>query len=450
MARLLIGLLIVLHGLVHLWYVVLSQRLVPFRPEMGWTGRSWLFTPLLGDLSTRFLASALYALAALALVAAGITVLLHSSWQPAALVGAAALSVTAILLGWDGSLERVVEKSLVGLLVSLALIGAVAGTARFRREIQTARAHLTSLDSQIVETNCGPIEYARSGEGYPVLVVHGIAGGFDQGLGLAQSYLDQGFQVIAPSRFGYLRSPLPANATPAQQADAFACLLDALGLQQVAVFGSSAGVTASLQFALRHPDRVSALVLHSPNAPGEVELVLPPKPVYAALLRSDYAFWALTTYFRSGMQSLVGVPQEYVLTPEYEAEIGQVFAGTLPVSARADGMLFDTYVSNPDIQSYPLGRVETPSLVISAIDDPMALHTNARALADQLASAQLMAVPDGGHLLLGHTAAVKSAVSAFLHGTIAGITNDSQTAYDTGPDNDLPNSELMLERSNPQ
>jgi pimeloyl-ACP methyl ester carboxylesterase len=113
-------------------------------------------------------------------------------------------------------------------------------------------------------------------------------------------------------------------------------------------------------------------------------------------------------------------------------------------------MLFDTYVSNPDIQSYPLGRVETPSLVISAIDDPMALHTNARALADQLASAQLMAVPDGGHLLLGHTAAVKSAVSAFLHGTIAGITNDSQTAYDTGPDNDLPNSELMLERSNPQ
>jgi pimeloyl-ACP methyl ester carboxylesterase len=198
----------------------------------------------------------------------------------------------------------------------------------------------------------------------------------------------------------------------------------------VAVFATSAGVTASLQFALRHPDRVSALVLHSPNAPGEVELVLPPKPAYTAVLRSDYAFWALTTYFRSAMQALVGVPQGFVLTPEYAAEINAAFAGTLPVSARAEGMLFDTYVSNPDIQDYPLGRVETPTLVISAIDDPMALHANARALANQLANAQLMAVPDGGHLLLGHTAEVRSAVSQFLLSTVAGLTTDSQTAFE--------------------
>ena len=49
------GLFIVLHGLVHLWYVVLSQKLVAFQPEMGWVGRSWLLTNVLGDSPTRSL-----------------------------------------------------------------------------------------------------------------------------------------------------------------------------------------------------------------------------------------------------------------------------------------------------------------------------------------------------------------------------------------------------------
>lgn len=98
-----------------------------------------------------------------------------------------------------------------------------------------------------------------------MLVVHGNGGGFDQGLGLAHDYLGEGFQVIAPSRFGCLRSPLPDGATVALQADAYACLLDALHIRQVAVFTTSAGVTSSLQFAMRQPERVTALVLHSPN-----------------------------------------------------------------------------------------------------------------------------------------------------------------------------------------
>jgi pimeloyl-ACP methyl ester carboxylesterase len=47
--------------------------------------------------------------------------------------------------------------------------------------------------------------------------------------------------VIAPSRFGYLGSSLPAGATPADQADAYAVLLDALGIERTAVVGCSTG-----------------------------------------------------------------------------------------------------------------------------------------------------------------------------------------------------------------
>lgn len=68
--------------------------------------------------------------------------------------------------------------------------------------------------SQVIRTNSGPIEYTTVGDGYPVLVVHGAGGGYDQGLILAQFEGDD-FRRIAISRFGYLRTPLPANASPA-------------------------------------------------------------------------------------------------------------------------------------------------------------------------------------------------------------------------------------------
>ena len=312
------------------------------------------------------------------------------------------------------------EKFLIGLFIVLLGIAALAGvaTVRYRGEIRTIQEHIDSLGSQVVKTNCGPIEYAQIGEGYPVLVVHGNAGGFDQGLTLAQGYLDQGFQVIAPSRFGYLRSSLPLEATPALQADAFVCLLDALGIDQVAVLTTSAGVTSSVQFALRHPDRISALILHSPNAPGKVEFATPPKSVFSALIHNDFAYWVLNTYLQSSMQFLVGVPKSFILTPEFQSQVKETMTSVFPVSKRADGMIFDTYVSNPEINHYPLPEIKSPTLVISALDDPMALHENARTMAEQIPNARLLVVPDGGHLLLGHTIEVRAEITQFLHDNV--------------------------------
>jgi pimeloyl-ACP methyl ester carboxylesterase len=311
----------------------------------------------------------------------------------------------------------------VGVLGSALLLISTLGTSRFRREIRAIQQHIESLGSQIIETDCGPVEYARVGSGPPVLVIHGNGGGFDQGLALAQGYLGPGFEIVAPSRFGYLGSPLPEGATPAMQADVYVCLLDALGLERVAILTSSAGVTSSVQFALRYPERVSAMVLHSPNGPGKEGLAPPPKALFNLMLASDFVWWALTTYFGSSLQSFAGVPPGFSLTPELRADVRAALTGVLPVSERRDGMVFDTYVSNPEINKYPLGEVTIPTLVISAVDDPMALHENARALAEQIPHARLLAVPDGGHLLLGHTEEVRSKVTQFLQNQMDRLQN---------------------------
>jgi 2-hydroxy-6-oxonona-2,4-dienedioate hydrolase len=137
----------------------------------------------------------------------------------------------------------------IDLLVSLTIllaIGILVVTSRYLREIKSARGRIDSLGSRVIETACGPIEYARVGEGDPVLVVHGALGGFDQGLFLAHNIGAPNSQIISVSRFGFLRSPVPPGAMLDTQADAFAALLDALEIPRAAVFAVSAGSTSAI------------------------------------------------------------------------------------------------------------------------------------------------------------------------------------------------------------
>ena len=120
------GLFIVLHGLVHLWYVVLSQKLVAFQPAMGWNGRSWLLTNLIGDSPTRSLASLLLILATLGLVLSGIGVMTRGEWWRPVLMGAAILSSVTLIMVWDGSPDLIVQKGLIGLVINVAILIALA------------------------------------------------------------------------------------------------------------------------------------------------------------------------------------------------------------------------------------------------------------------------------------------------------------------------------------
>ncbi len=323
---------------------------------------------------------------------------------------------------------------LLVILFSILVIGIVAVASRSAREIKTACERVDNLGSQVIETTCGPIEYARVGEGYPVLVVHGAMGGFDQGLWLAHGFEITNYQVISVSRFGYLRSPLPAGANLDLQADAFACLLDALEIRQAAVFAVSGGSTSAICFAARHPERISAFILLSPDAPGSVQMAMPPRFIFDTSLRSDFVYWAMVTFFAKKVQSAIGlVPKGYVPTPEQEAMLKKIQLGDLPASRRVDGMIFESYTSAPEFTAsvtatspYPMGMIKTPVLVINAADDSISIPENVRALAEQLPNARLFVIPDGGHLLLGHTEEVKSEITQFLCSNLVDLQEDRQ------------------------
>ncbi|MEI7650087.1 MAG: alpha/beta hydrolase [Methanomicrobiales archaeon] len=127
-------------------------------------------------------------------------------------------------------------------------------------KLELAKQDEFSRLSQVTSTSCGEMEYALIGKGPIVLALHGGPGGFDQSLFLFEQITRSGFSLLAPSRPGYLKTPLSTGKTMEEQADAVAALLDTLKIDRVALAFGSAGGPSGYNFAIRHPDRVTALV----------------------------------------------------------------------------------------------------------------------------------------------------------------------------------------------
>lgn len=309
----------------------------------------------------------------------------------------------------------------------LIVLGAIAAglsaaTYFYQRDIQQARDRVSS-GSRVAQTPCGPIEYAVAGDGKPVLVVHGAGGGFDQGMDFGASLVERSFRVIAMSRFGYLRTPLPADASPAAQADAHACLLDALGIERVAVVGASAGAPSSIQFALRHPKRISALVLLVPATYvprlGGAPSVTSPRGVTFLInmgLRSDFLFWAASRLARhTVIRAVLATPPAVVdmASPAEQTRVQLMLDRILPISQRRLGLLNEAAVI-PVIPRYALERINVPTLSISVADDLFGTYDAARYTADQIRGARFIGYPSGGHLWVGHQQDVSEEITRFL------------------------------------
>ncbi len=310
----------------------------------------------------------------------------------------------------------------LGVAGVLLLAAAAIVWSRFQRDLAAAAA-LAAQGSMVLATRCGPVEVQDAGEGFPLLMVHGSGGGHDQGMAWARPLLDQGVRVIAVSRFGYLRTPRPADASPQAQADAHVCVLDALGVERAAVMGVSAGGPSAVQMAIRHPDRVSALALVVPIAykPGAVADSAPPvsdakDALLLRLLGSDFLFWAGLRVARDQVfRHVLATPADLVASASAaeRTRVNQLADRILPVSSRAAGLLDDTGLGKR-LGPYALDAIRVPTLVVSARDDGFGTYAAAEYTASRIAGARFLGFERGGHLLLGHDAEVQAAVLDLL------------------------------------
>lgn len=285
---------------------------------------------------------------------------------------------------------------------------------RYQADIAAAIERIQSVPSKTLQLPNGTVEYARRGAGPSVLMSHGIFGSHIEGLDMVDGYVGSGFDAIAPSRFGYLGSSLPDDGTPAMQADTYVALLDHLGVESVAAVGYSAGSTSVLELALRHPDRVDALVLLAANLPGASVPVGFIRPLLAGALRWQFGLWALLELAPRAYERMLGVPRGYHSSVEEQRTIDEVARSIQPVHLRSTGAVFDALVSNPAVNRCSLEALTVPTVIVHSADDTLALYEHAIAAHTRIPDCSFVTMRRGGHLFLGHSHLVEREVSVFI------------------------------------
>ncbi|TKT80361.1 alpha/beta hydrolase [Aquamicrobium sp. LC103] len=114
-----------------------------------------------------------------------------------------------------------------------------------------------------VEVNGMEMYYEVSGEGAPLVVLHGAYMNIPS-MGEIIPRLAETRKVYALEFQGHGRTTdIDRPITYPNLADDVAAFMDAVGLEKADVFGYSMGAAAGLQLAIRHPDKVEKLVAAS-------------------------------------------------------------------------------------------------------------------------------------------------------------------------------------------
>jgi 3-oxoadipate enol-lactonase len=251
------------------------------------------------------------------------------------------------------------------------------------------------------------IHWESTGDGPPVLLI--------MGLGLSGGawwrtvpVLSQSLRVITFDHRGIGRSESPAPAyTIEAMADDAVCVIDDLGLDAVHVYGFSLGGMVAQQMALRHPDRVRALVLGATH-PGGRRVVPPEEEVLAFFQRrltmeSEEAAWASVPY-NYGARCRTG--QTDRIAEDIEARLHNPFSVHTYRAHLYAASLHNTYGR--------LGRIDAPTLVVHGAEDRMIPVGNAQLLADGIPGARLRILEGSGHLYPTEEPGVDAEIGAFL------------------------------------
>ncbi|MDO3677800.1 alpha/beta fold hydrolase [Paenibacillus ehimensis] len=105
-----------------------------------------------------------------------------------------------------------------------------------------------------------PLEYSVTGEGEPILVMHGGHSNCYEEFGYA-ALIRQGYCLITPSRAGYGGTSKALGASLTRACRAYNDLLDRLQLGKVHLLAVSAGGPSGIRFASLFPDRIRTFTL---------------------------------------------------------------------------------------------------------------------------------------------------------------------------------------------
>jgi pimeloyl-ACP methyl ester carboxylesterase len=284
---------------------------------------------------------------------------------------------------------------------------------RWKRDLITE----LKTDSKMVETEKGPIEYTICGASGPyVSFMHGGPGGYDQAEALFSGLFGKGFRILSWSRPGYINTPLNVGRAFEEQADAFASLLNALGIVRTAVMAYSAGGLPAVHFAARYPDKIWALILectvsqkYEINNKNMAELIF----FSRLMFRSPYLWladiitkhaplllgWATIEMESSLEEDEVIKLMRNIMKDEQRVKIlMDLIRSMSPAMLRKKGLKNDLK-QLAMINNLPLEQVNTSTLVIHGTDDQDVPLDHGQRAARLIPNAEIYIVEKGFHIL---------------------------------------------------
>ena len=268
---------------------------------------------------------------------------------------------------------------------------------------------MTTPTTGFATVNGARVYYETAGAGRPVVFVH--AGLADSGMWDGQfgafathcraiRYDMRGFGQSVPVKGKY------------SHAEDLAGLLKFLGIKRASLVGCSQGGSVILDFALAHPAAAAALVLVSASPVG-LELDMPASPQFAdlqaALLTNDWpAFLELSAqiWFDGAGRTPDQVDQEA------RKRLVGMYLRRLQLTRADPGQ------EKPPLDPSAADRLDElnlPTLIITGDRDLEFVHAAAAYMAEHIAGAQTIQLPNAAHMLnMEHPAAFNQLVLDFL------------------------------------
>src|SRR5471030_3175698 len=227
------------------------------------------------------------------------------------------------------------------------------------------------------------------------------------------------FHIIAPDLPGFGNSdPLAPGATFDRIADAIDRFTEIVGFDRYAVYVFDYGAPTGFRLAVKHPDRITAIISQNGNA-YEEGLSDGWNPIRAywedASEENRRALRAFLAPEATRWQYTHGVPDEAAVSPDGTALDN--FYMTRPGADEVQLDLFGDYKSNvalyPAFQDY-FRKHEPPLLAVWGKNDPFFLPPGAEAFKRDIPGADIRFYDTGHFALETHASEIAAAIGEFL------------------------------------